>query len=104
MGAPVSLGWEYEEIPIVTVDDFELFRTPRRRRKLHHLILNMYQRQAILERLGVDQKEIQQREREISRIKFQRNLTSTVAPLLSNVEEIIASVGRTLFFYGRRRP
>jgi hypothetical protein len=96
-GCPVSLGWEYEEIPTISVDDYEDYRMkqrPRRQGKqLYQLILNYYQRKDIFGRMGLDRNELKQREREMLKIQRQRSRTAMMSPLFK-VEDVARSVGR----------
>lgn len=93
IGPPVSLGWEYEEFTTLPVDDYETIRQPKRRSRLHQLVLNMYQRQGIMNRIGIDPEEIESIEKEMKRIQRQRSITAALAPF-SKVEEVMASAGR----------
>jgi hypothetical protein len=96
-GCPVSLGWEYdEELPTISVDDYELYRKKHRRREgkqLYQLILNYYQRQDIFGRMGLDPSELKQREREMLKIQRQRQHTAIMSPLFK-VEDVVRSAGR----------
>lgn len=96
-GCPVSLGWEYEAIPTISVDDYEDYRIkhrPRRRGKqLYQLILNYYERQDIFARMGLDPSELKQRGREILKIQRQRKHTAIMSPLFK-VEDVARSAGR----------
>ena len=96
-GCPVSLGWEYEEIPTISVDDYEDYRIkhrPRRQGKqLYQLILNYYQRQDIFGRMGLDPIELKQRGREMLKIQRQRKHTAIMSPLFK-VEDVARSAGR----------
>lgn len=50
-GPPLSLGWEYEVLPAMNVQDFESFRLRSRRTQTNHLILSQYKRIDIVERV-----------------------------------------------------
>ena len=96
IGPPVSLGWEFESLPTMTVDDYEVYRTTHPRKShLHLMILNYYQRTGIMERSGVDPKDVQTVERQVAKIQRQRQHTAWMAPLF-RVEDIARSAGRKL--------
>jgi hypothetical protein len=96
-GCPVSLGWEHEETPTTSVDDYEDYRIkhrPRRQGKqLCQLILNYCQRKDIFLRMGLDSGELKQREQEMLKIQRQRKRTAIMSPLFK-VEDVLRSVGR----------
>ena len=105
MGTPVQLGWEYEEdeyddgIPMlkINIDEYEMIRNKTRRKTLRQLILNYYQRQYILTRLGYTEQEQNDAAKEASKIKRQRSITTTFGiPIMSKIEEIIQSVQRKI--------
>jgi hypothetical protein len=100
-GIPVSLGWEYEEIPIMTVDDYEACRVGKRRTKLVQLVLSFYRRQAIVERLCVDPSEIKKVTRACLKIQRQRQTTAMILPV-DMASEMVRSVRRKVKKYTRR--
>lgn len=95
MGAPVTLDWGFEELPALDLDDFESTRSQTRRRKLHHLILNYFQRNRILVGMGYSEEDIKQAEKEVRRERFRRDLTKFTLPI-SKFEEIFQSVRRKI--------
>ena len=95
MGAPVTLDWGFEELPALDLDDFESTRSRTRRRKLHHLILNYFQRNRILAGMGYTEEEIKQTEKEANRERFKRDLTKLMMPI-SKIEEVIQSIRRKM--------
>lgn len=93
MGTPVQLDWGYEELPALDLDDFEATRSQTRRRKLHHLILNYFQRNRILLGIGYTEEEIKQLEKEVSKERFRREVTKMVVPFWK-IEDCVQSVRR----------
>jgi hypothetical protein len=93
IGTPVTLDWGFEELPALDLDDFELTRTLTRRRKMHHLILNYFQRRRILSGMGFSDEDIDRTEKEINRERLKRSLTRMLLPI-SKIEEIIQSLCR----------
>lgn len=80
IGTPVTLDWDYDELPEMTVEDFESEREPQRRVKLTHFILNYFQRRQILSDGGYSQAEIDQGERQTHRDQLRRTLTKLFLP------------------------
>lgn len=93
MGVPVTLDWGFEELPALDLDDFEITRCQTRRRKLHHLLLNYFQRRRILAGVGYSEEEINQAEKEIRRERTERALTRMFLPIMK-IEDVIQSVRR----------
>ena len=93
MGAPVQLDWGFEELPALDLDDFEATRCLTRRRKLHHLILNYFQRNRILKGMGYTDDEIIQTEKDVGRDRFRRGMTQLIVPLWK-LEDCIQSLCR----------
>jgi hypothetical protein len=90
IGAPVSLGWEFEALPDLNIDDYEAFREKHRRTHLNHLVLNYYQRIEILQRCGVDMDQFKQAERQVARVHRQRSMSLALSPF-EKVEQIAVS-------------
>lgn len=93
MGAPVTLDWMYDELPPLDLDDFELTRFPQRRRNLRQLILNMYQRERILQGMGHSGEEVRQAEKQVAKVRWQRSQTVMLLPI-SKLEEMAQSAKR----------
>ena len=93
MGAPVTLDWGFEELPELDLDDFELTRVKTRRRKMHHLLLNYFQRRRILSGIGYSDEDIKKAENEASRERFKRTITRTFLPI-SRLEDMSESLRR----------
>jgi hypothetical protein len=98
IGPPVSLGWGYEALPELTIDDFERLRSKQRRTRLHHLVLNYYQRLEIVQHCGVTREERKKVERQVARIQRQRGITAIFSPL-EPVERMAQSAGRKVRRY-----
>lgn len=90
VGAPVSLGWEYEVLPDLSIDDYEAQRQGHRRTYLNHLILNYYQRIAILERSGFGIEQFRAAEKQINRVRRQRAISLALSPF-ERVEQLAES-------------
>ena len=89
-GAPISMGWSYEELLSLDLDDFEeskhcrYRRRERRERRCYqfcrtensnrtqHMILGYYRRQSLLLRLGYSVQEQEEAARQILKIQRQR--------------------------------
>jgi hypothetical protein len=99
-GPPVTLGWEYEVLPDMSVIDFETFRLRSRRLHSSHLILSHYKRIEIIQRCGHTAKEIKAVEKEMSKIKRQRNMTVALSPL-SPFQNLAESAGRKVRGLGK---
>jgi hypothetical protein len=95
MGAPVQLDWGFEELPALDLDDFEATRSQTRRRKLHHLILNYFQRNRILAGVGYTEDEIRQAEKEVDKERFRRDITKMVCPFWK-LEDCVQSLRRKI--------
>jgi len=81
VGAPLTISWQYDELPMVSVTDYEAIRTPHRRTKILELLLNYYQREAVLVRSGYTPTEVARVTRDINRIRRQRQRTAWNGPL-----------------------
>jgi hypothetical protein len=93
VGAPVSLDWQYEELPLLDLDDYEITRLKQRRKKLRHLVLSFYQRQHILQRMGYSPEELKKAAKGVSKARRQREKTMLFLPI-SKLEEVAQSVKR----------
>ncbi len=93
MGAPVTLDWGFEELPPLDLDDFEAMRSLTRRRKLHHLLLNYFQRRRILAGMGFTEEEIKHAEKDAGKFRRQRDVTRLFLPI-SKLQEIVQSLCR----------
>lgn len=93
MGTPVTMDWGFEELPLLDLDAFEATRSQTRRRKLHHLILNYFQRNRILLGMGYTEEEIKETEKQVQKERFKRDLTKLTLPV-AKLEEAVQSVRR----------
>ena len=118
-GVPISIGWEYEPLPIEpTVDEYESIRQSRRRTNIKQLSMNMYQRRGILNRTAatttitkesiaddssveeVDHDDIEKSikvvMKQVKRIQKQRQITRLQAriPFYNKLEEVLESTKR----------
>jgi hypothetical protein len=90
-GPPLSLGWEYELIPAMSLTEFEAFRLKSRRLNANHLILSQYKRMEILQRTGYTVEEIKTVEKEIAKLRRQRQM-SAISPF-GKLEQMVESRG-----------
>lgn len=90
-GPPTTLDWGFEEAGDLSLDDYENNRAPRRRPR--EMLLNYYQRKAILEKNGCSEEEIKQAKRQVERAKRQRNTTKSMIQFMK-AEDVVQSVGR----------
>lgn len=101
-GPPLSLGWEYELLPEMSMTEFESFRLRSRRLHMNHLILSHYKRVEILQRTGYTAKEIKAVEKEMAKVHRQRQMTA-LSPF-GKLEELAESAGRKVKLgFGRKR-
>jgi hypothetical protein len=94
-GPPVTLGWEYDELPQMNITEFESFRLRSRRFRTSHLILSHYRRLEILQSVGYTAEEIAAVEKEMAKIQRQRNVTRTCSPC-RGIEHAFQSLGRKI--------
>lgn len=94
-GPPVMLGWEYEVLPGMSLLDFEAFRLRSRRLHSTHLLLSHYKRLEIVQRSGATPDEIRSCERDMAKIRRQRNISLAMLPL-SSVGQFASGAGRKL--------
>ena len=96
IGAPVSLGWDYEEMPSMSVDYFEETRKGFRRNNVNDLLLARNQRLSIILANGFTMEELASAEKEISKIQSQRKRSAMRFIPVSMVEDLALSTGRKL--------
>lgn len=90
-GVPLSLDWEYTQLPPKKVDAYEYQRGPKRRKERTELVLSSFQRKEILGGLGFSRKEMKQRKRELRRIQRQRRTTQLLLPMHTFFQEAFQS-------------
>ena len=119
-GVPISIGWEYEPLPIEpTVDEYESIRQSRRRTNIKQLSMNMYQRRGILNRTAATtttkesiadnsvveeddhddiEKSIKVAMKQVKRIQKQRQITRLQSriPFYNKLEEVLESTKRKI--------
>ena len=78
-GVPITLDWDYQQLPPVSVDQFETIKKKFPRKKT--LLLKAYKRQQRLLRLGYTGKQIQQAIQEKYKIQRQRRITRMLLPM-----------------------
>lgn len=91
VGPPVSLGWEYEAIPSLSIDDYDALRIKQRRSRMNHMILTSCRRKEVLELQGVSRGERKKVERIMGKIRYQRAITKWTAPVVEPVETVVES-------------
>ena len=103
-GPPITLDWDYLELPSMDVDVHEAGKGGRPAPTPRQLLLNYYQRQHVLGwKLGATPLELKHAEREANRLKRQRAVTRALLPL-APLEECIERASRGLLKgRGRRR-
>ena len=91
-GPPISLDWEYEQLPELDLDLYESNRG--KRRGMRQMMMNYYQRKNLLTwRYGITEEELKKAEKEANKVKRGRSLTKAFLPL-QKVEDMVQSVGR----------
>ena len=94
MGPPISLGWDFYQYPSINLEQYEIYRPPRR--TLRQLMLNYYQRMYILEQSVVLSKEdIKVAVRNVKKAKLQRKCTRLFLPIW-RLEDIAQSAKRKM--------
>jgi hypothetical protein len=89
-GPPISLDWDYYEQEPVLIHEYESFREGCRR-KIHEMRMPSFYRRRILEQSGTTPDEIKMREKEMKRIRKNRERTTALLPfsmLLELVERV----------------
>jgi hypothetical protein len=66
-GVPVALGWNYEDKAAATLDDYELYRCPRRQRI--ELRTTPEERRQMLVNAGAQEEEIRKAQRQLHRAR-----------------------------------
>lgn len=90
-GPPVCLGWEYEDMGALNLEEYEACRG--KRRGMRQMVLSYYRRVEILEGAGHSKNEIQSVTRQVNKLKRQRDTTKFFAPVMG-VEMVVRSAGR----------
>ena len=92
IGPPISLGWDFNQRPSMSLEQYEICRRPRRTRK--QLVLNYYQRMHILEQSALFSKEdIKLAVKNVKKVKLQRKCTRLFLPVW-RLEDIVQSTKR----------
>lgn len=98
VGPPISLGWEYNILDAQTIDGYEKSRSPKK----SYLRLNSITRKNMLKNeFGVPEEEIKNAEKEIQKIKQQREKSAAQGKSGQRVELVVETAKRK-FFSGKR--
>jgi hypothetical protein len=89
-GAPLSLDWDYEQVPPMDLNEYEYHNQKSRRKPIH--VLSKSERKNILLKLGYSKEEIKRAKKEVSRVQRQRRTTELFLPMFK-IEEAV-SAGR----------
>lgn len=81
IGAPVTLSWDYFEEDEQDIDIYEFERRQRRRRRNRELLLNYYQRQAILRRIGYSDEALRKAEKKVWKDQRRRQISRWMRPV-----------------------
>jgi hypothetical protein len=93
VGPPVSIGWEYATRAPVSIDEYETTRPPY---KLF-LRMNSITRKNMLNNVfGYSEEEIRSAEKEVQKIRKQREVTNKQGKTGAKVESAVSSFRRTL--------
>jgi len=93
-GPPVTIDWEYNEMPSLSLDQYEDNRAPRRTHR-QMFINGRYRAQILINSAGHTEDEILKAENDCKKVQKQRNATRRMLPF-SKVEEVTQSAGRKL--------
>jgi hypothetical protein len=95
-GPPVSLNWSYDQIPALSVCDFEAFRAAHTRAvDAHCLMISAENRRDMLRRAGFTEAQISNNEKRVAKIQNQRARTRMSMPF-HLVEHAMRSAGRKM--------
>jgi hypothetical protein len=95
-GPPISLDWNYEEIPRLPLRDFERFKQSRPKvLNVRYLTITPEFRRGILTRAGFHDDEIEDVEKQMMKIRNQRTITRLSFPFY-RVEVAVRSAGRKI--------
>lgn len=102
-GPPIQLGWAYEETETTSVEDYEVTRSPQRKKEVHELVLSYYARRRRLKQSGYKRQEIKNAQREVDRIKRERLITEFFLPA-ARLDETLERVLGNVKGWFRPRP
>ena len=92
MGPPLAIGWTYEEHDPIDVDDYESQRVSK-----GNLRMSSITRKNLLHNVfGIPEEEIRNAEKEVQRIREQREATKTKSRSIEQVETAVQSAKRKL--------
>eukprot|EP00529_Nitzschia_sp_RCC80_P019898 CAMPEP_0113460756 /NCGR_PEP_ID=MMETSP0014_2-20120614/11162_1 /TAXON_ID=2857 /ORGANISM="Nitzschia sp." /LENGTH=430 /DNA_ID=CAMNT_0000352441 /DNA_START=303 /DNA_END=1595 /DNA_ORIENTATION=- /assembly_acc=CAM_ASM_000159 len=94
-GPPIQLDWDYEQLPIIPIREFEHFRVPRRMKQSNRLFISPEFRRGILLRAGFSDDQIDSNQRAIAKVQKNRSLTCLSFPFY-RVEYAVRSAGRKI--------
>lgn len=99
-GAPVQLGWHYQEYEPLGIDEYEYHHA--RRRPLRDMLLNYYRRMLILE---YDNKEddIKKAWKDVKKSKTKRSITKQFL-IFWKIDDGLESAGRKLKRLIKKKP
>ena len=99
-GAPVQLGWHYQEYEPLDINEYEFHHA--RRRPLRDMMLNYYRRMLILE---YDNKEedIKKAWKDVKKTKTKRSITKQFL-LFWKIDDGLESAGRKLKRLVKKKP
>lgn len=91
VGPPVSFGWEYGELPSISIDDYESRRTSYKK----ILRMSSITRKNMLRTVfDVDEEEIRSAEKEVQRIRNSREKSAKQSEPIAVVESAVKRAGR----------
>jgi hypothetical protein len=92
-GVPLSLGWDFQDVPSEAVGKYERRRTGVRRKYLYQLALSARQRGQALKRCGFEDSDLKKAQKKIAKVQRQRNMTIAMQPLYK-MEKLAEKAGR----------
>jgi hypothetical protein len=94
-GPPIQLDWTYSVLPVVTVDDYETNRLPRRPKR--HLSLSpITRRNSMYYHFGYSHDEIDRAADSVKKIQKQREVTRKLSKNAEKTQEVVQNVTRKI--------
>ena len=94
-GCPTTLDWTYSVQPVVSIDEYETNRLPRRTRR-HLVLTSITRRNSMFYHFGFSHEEIDKAAESIKKFQKQRQYTKKLSKKHEKTQEIVQNVTRKL--------
>ena len=94
-GCPTTLDWTYSVQPVVSIDEYETNRLPRRIRR-HLVLTSITRRNSMFYHFGFSHEEIDEAAKSIKKFQKQRQDTKKLSKKQEKTQEIVQKVTRNL--------